>query len=40
MAGLFPKGFAEPCLNHKKGEIAYLSGKAAAAACLAYDEVY
>ena len=36
----FPQGFAELYANHKKGEIAHLSGKNQSEICAAYGEVY
>ncbi|WP_234188107.1 glutamine synthetase family protein [Shinella sp. NM-101] len=40
VCGWFPEGFADVYVKHKKGEIAYLSGKTQAEICAAYESVY
>jgi glutamine synthetase len=40
VSGWFPPGFADTYVKHKRGEIAFLEGKAQAEICEAYAQVY
>jgi len=40
VAGWFPTGFVDTYAKHKKGEMAFLEGKAQAEICALYEQVY
>jgi glutamine synthetase len=40
VSGWFPAGCADTYVKHKRGEIAFLEGKAQAEICEAYAQVY
>jgi glutamine synthetase len=40
VAGWFPAGFVDTYAKHKKGEMAFLKGKAQEEICALYEQVY